>query len=131
MRNSRPQSKGPRKGKSEDKNRFASGPKKTWDREAGDDRPIHGARPVKKFRGVRSKTAEQLSGSSDSIRLNKYLSNAGICSRREADDLIGAGLVSVNNKVVTSMGYKVKPEDVIKYNGTTLKTDKMRYVLLN
>jgi len=59
------------------------------------------------------------------------LSNAGICSRSEADDFIGAGFVSVNNKVVTSMGYKVKPTDVVKYNGTTLKTDKMRYVLLN
>lgn len=132
MRNSRSNSNGPRRGKSQNSNnRFASGPKKTWDREERGDRPERGARPVKKYRGVRSKTAEQLSGASDEVRLNKYLSNAGICSRREADDLIGAGLVSVNNKVVTSMGYKVKPTDVVKYNGTTLKTDKMRYVLLN
>ena len=132
MRNSRSNSNGPRRGKSQNSNnRFASGPKKTWDREDNGDRPQRGARPVKKYRGVRSKTAEQLSGASDEVRLNKYLSNAGICSRREADDLIGAGLVSVNNKVVTSMGYKVKPTDVVKYNGTTLKTDKMRYVLLN
>ena len=132
MRNSRSNSNGPRRGKSQNSNnRFASGPKKTWDREEKADRPQRGARPAKKYRGVRSKTAEQLSGASDEVRLNKYLSNAGICSRREADDLIGAGLVSVNNKVVTSMGYKVKPTDVVKYNGTTLKTDKMRYVLLN
>lgn len=131
MRNSKSQPNGPRRGKSENNNRFASGPKKTWDKEDSGDGPYRGARPAKKFRGVRSKTAEQLSGSSDSVRLNKYLSNAGICSRREADDLIGAGLVSVNNKVITSMGYKVKPSDVVKYNGTTLKTDKMRYVLLN
>jgi 23S rRNA pseudouridine2605 synthase len=132
MRNSRSSNNGPRRGKSQNSNnRFASGPKKTWDREEGRDRPDRGARPVKKYRGVRNKTAEQLSGASDEVRLNRYLSNAGICSRREADDLIGAGLVSVNNKVVTSMGYKVKPTDVVKYNGTTLKTDKMRYVLLN
>ena len=132
MRNSRSSNNGPRRGKSQNSNnRFASGPKKTWDREEGGDRPQRGARPVKKYRGVRNKTAEQLSGASDDTRLNKYLSNAGICSRREADELIGAGLVSVNNKVVTSMGYKVKPTDVVKYNGTTLKTDKMRYVLLN
>jgi 23S rRNA pseudouridine2605 synthase len=132
MRNSRSSNNGPRRGKSQNSNnRFASGPKKTWDREERGDRPERGARPAKKYRGVRSKTAEQLSGTSDEVRLNKYLSNAGICSRREADDLIGAGLVSVNNKVVTSMGYKVKPNDVVKYNGTTLKTDKMRYVLLN
>lgn len=132
MRNSRSSNNGPRRGKSQNSNnRFASGPKRTWDREEGGDRPQRGARPVKKYRGVRNKTAEQLSGASDDTRLNKYLSNAGICSRREADELIGAGLVSVNNKVVTSMGYKVKPTDVVKYNGTTLKTDKMRYVLLN
>ncbi len=132
MRNSRSSNNGPRRRKSQNSNnRFASSPKKTWDREEGGDRPERGARPAKKYRGVRSKTAEQLSGTSDEVRLNKYLSNAGICSRREADDLIGAGLVSVNNKVVTSMGYKVKPSDVVKYNGTTLKTDKMRYVLLN
>ena len=132
MRNSRSNSNGPRRGKSQNSNnRFASGPKKTWDREEKGDHPQRGARPAKKYRGVRSKTAEQLSGASDEVRLNKYLSNAGICSRREADDLIGAGLVSVNNKVVTSMGYKVKPTDVVKYNGSTLKTDKMRYVLLN
>ena len=132
MRNSRSNSNGPRRGKSQNSNnRFASGPKKTWDREEKGDRPQYGARPAKKYRGIRSKTAEQLSGTSDEVRLNKYLSNAGICSRREADDLIGAGLVSVNNKVVTSMGYKVRPTDVVKYNGTTLKTDKMRYVLLN
>lgn len=132
MRNSRSSNNGPRRGKSQNSNnRFASGPKKTWDREEAGDRPQRGARPVKKYRGVRNKTAEQLSGASDEVRLNKFLSNAGICSRREADDLIGAGLVSVNNKVVTSMGYKVKPTDVVKYNGTTLKTDKMRYVLLN
>ena len=132
MRNSRSNSNGPRRGKSQNSNnRFASGPKKTWDREEKGERPQRGARPAKKYRGVRSKTAEQLSGASDEVRLNKYLSNAGICSRREADDLIGAGLVSVNNKVVTSMGYKVKPTDVVKYNGTTLKTDKLRYVLLN
>jgi len=132
MRNSRSNSNGPRRGKSQNSNnRFASGPKKTWDREERGDRAERGARPAKKYRGVRNKTAEQLSGASDEVRLNKYLSNAGICSRREADDLIGAGLVSVNNKVVTSMGYKVKPTDVVKYNGTTLKTDKMRYVLLN
>ncbi|HCP40375.1 MAG TPA: rRNA pseudouridine synthase [Cryomorphaceae bacterium] len=133
MRNSRSSNNGPRRGKSKksNNNRFASGPKKTWEREEVGDGPQRGARPVKKYRGVRNKTAEQLSSASDEVRLNKYLSNAGICSRREADDLIGAGLVSVNNKIVTSMGYKVKPKDVVKYNGTALKTDKMRYVLLN
>jgi len=133
MRNSSSSNNGPRRGKSQNNNsnRFTSGPKKTWDREESDERPQRDARGVKKYRGVRSKTAEQLSSANGDVRLNKFISNAGICSRREADDLIGAGLVSINNKVVTEMGYKVKPTDVVKYNGTTLKTDKLRYVLLN
>ena len=67
----------------------------------------------------------------DAIRLNKYLSNAGICSRREADMLIKTGIVSVNGEIVTEMGYKVKPEDVIKYDGESINAEKKRYVLLN
>ena len=65
------------------------------------------------------------------IRLNKYLSNAGICSRRDADVLISTGLVSVNGEIILEMGYKVKPDDVVKYDGGTLKSEKKQYVLLN
>jgi len=65
------------------------------------------------------------------IRLNKYISNAGICSRREADELIESGVVQVNGKIITEMGYKVKPTDVIKYGGQTLKKEKMVYLILN
>lgn len=64
-------------------------------------------------------------------RLNKYLSNAGICSRREADELIKAGAVSVNGKVVTEMGFKVGPDDKINYGGETLKRERKIYLLLN
>jgi 23S rRNA pseudouridine2605 synthase len=64
-------------------------------------------------------------------RLNKYLSNAGICSRREADDLIRAGAVKVNGVVVTEMGFKVKSTDVINYGGETLKNERKVYLLLN
>ena len=67
----------------------------------------------------------------DDIRLNKYLSNAGVCSRREADVLIATGVVTVNGQIVMEMGYKVKPGDEIKYDGGTIKADKKRYVLLN
>jgi len=73
-------------------------------------------------------------GSDDSglIRLNRYISNAGICSRRKADELISAGVVSVNGEVVSELGHKVDPlKDVIRYNGETLKREKMVYVLLN
>ena len=67
----------------------------------------------------------------DEIRLNKYLSNAGICSRREADMLIKTGVVTVNGNIVTEMGYKVKPSDVIQYDGETINAETKRYVLLN
>lgn len=66
-----------------------------------------------------------------SIRLNRYLSNAGICSRREADVLIQTGVVTVNGKVVTELGIRVFPGDNIQYDGETINRDKMRYVLLN
>ncbi len=66
------------------------------------------------------------------IRLNRYIANAGICSRRKADELIEAGVVSVNGEVVSELGFKVDPaKDVIRYNGETLKREKMVYVLLN
>jgi len=66
------------------------------------------------------------------IRLNRYIANAGVCSRRKADELIEAGVVSVNGEVVTSLGTKVNPAtDEVKYNGERLKREKMVYVLLN
>ncbi|TDS17142.1 pseudouridine synthase [Sphingobacterium paludis] len=66
------------------------------------------------------------------IRLNRYISNAGICSRRKADELITSGVVSVNGEVVTELGTKVDPAtDEIRYNNERLKREKMVYVLLN
>ena len=65
------------------------------------------------------------------IRLNKYLADCGICSRREADDLIKAGCVTVNDEVITTMGYKVKADDKVVYGGQTLNREKLRYILLN
>ncbi len=68
---------------------------------------------------------------SDETRLNKYIANAGICSRREADVLIQSGIVEVNGKIITEMGYKVKPGDEVKYDGSLLQSEKKQYVLLN
>ena len=65
------------------------------------------------------------------IRLNKYLADCGVCSRREADDLIKAGCVTVNGEVVTTTGYKVKTTDKVMYGGLTLNREKLRYILLN
>jgi 23S rRNA pseudouridine2605 synthase len=65
------------------------------------------------------------------MRLNKYISNSGVCSRREADRLIEAGAVSVNGKIVTELGTKVGPTDKVKYGDQTINREKPRYVLLN
>ena len=66
-----------------------------------------------------------------SMRLNQFLAHAGICSRREADKLIEAGVVKVNGESITQMGYRVQETDIVKFNGRTLKSDKKRYLLLN
>ena len=68
---------------------------------------------------------------SEGIRLNKFIAHAGICSRREADMHIKIGSVKVNNKVMTEMGYKVKPTDEVQFDGQRLKAEKPTYVLLN
>ncbi|MVN90827.1 pseudouridine synthase [Mucilaginibacter aquatilis] len=87
-------------------------------------------RPKTNLRGRNKKASEN--DDSHLIRLNRYISNAGICSRRKADELIAAGVVSVNGEVISELGHKVDPsKDVIRYNGETLKREKMVYVLLN
>jgi 23S rRNA pseudouridine2605 synthase len=66
------------------------------------------------------------------IRLNRFIANAGICSRRKADELIAAGVVSVNGEPVTELGFKVDPaKDSVRYNGESLKRERNVYVLLN
>ena len=65
------------------------------------------------------------------IRLNKFIANAGICSRRDADKFIEAGVVTVNGVGVTEMGYRVSTTDTVKFNDQTLKSETLRYVLLN
>ena len=65
------------------------------------------------------------------VRLNKFLANAGVCSRREADEFIQAGVVSVNGIVVTELGTKVKRTDIIKFHDNPVSLEKKVYVLLN
>lgn len=65
------------------------------------------------------------------MRLNKYISNSGICSRREADVYIASGNVTVNGKVVTEMGYKVNRNDEVRFDGQRLNPQQKEYVLLN
>lgn len=65
------------------------------------------------------------------VRLNKYLANAGICSRREADNYITAGLITVNGEVVTELGVKVVPTDDVRFNSERVNPERKVYVLLN
>lgn len=67
----------------------------------------------------------------DTIRLNKYIANSGICSRREADELIKQGLVEVNGKVVSEMGYQVQKTDKVVFDGHGITPEKPVYVILN
>ena len=81
-------------------------------------------KPKLKFAPVPDSTA--------TMRLNRYIAQAGVCSRREADVMIGAGVVSVNDKVVTELGFKVDPtKDLVRVEGDTIRPETMRYVLVN
>ncbi len=81
------------------------------------------------------KKTEKPSGSNKEdeglIRLNKFLADAGVCSRREADKLIESGVVKVNGKVVTKLGTKVSRTDKVQFGDQTLRAEKLQYVLLN
>jgi len=92
--------------------------------------------PRKRFNpdkgAFRSKKAEKGTFTADGpIRLNRYISMAGICSRREADEMILAGVVSVNGEVITELGTKVQAGDEIRYNGEKVRNEELKYVLLN
>jgi 23S rRNA pseudouridine2605 synthase len=77
------------------------------------------------------KTSTQKDVQEGAVRLNRYIANAGVCSRREADVLIATGVVTVNGKIVTEMGYKVNPTDVVNYGGVPIKNETKRYLVLN
>nr|WP_262921560.1 pseudouridine synthase [Bacteroides caecicola] len=72
-----------------------------------------------------------LTDPNEPIRLNKFLANAGICSRREADEYITAGVVSVNGEVVTELGTKIKRTDEVKFHDQPVSIERKVYVLLN
>lgn len=86
-------------------------------------------KPSKPASGTTSSVAKKTNP--NEIRLNKYIANSGVCSRREADTHISTGLVTVNGKVITEMGYKVKPGDEVRYDGSRVNPEKKAYVLLN
>ncbi len=121
-----------------------SGDKKPFVRKEGVDKPFHKSSNFglpykrKEFTKERSvnptthtKVESKQKADPDLIRLNKFMANSGVGSRREADELIKMGLVSVNGVTITEMGYKVKLTDEIRYEGKKLKAEKPVYILLN
>ncbi|MEX6627105.1 pseudouridine synthase [Tenacibaculum salmonis] len=126
-----------------DRNRSSSDRNKT-ERTERTDRPVRKSSEKprfatsssdnkKQFRSdARKPAVEQVSKDDTAgIRLNKYISNSGICSRREADTYIEHGSVFVNGNLMTQMGYKVQPTDEVRFDGTLISIEKKRYILLN
>jgi len=81
--------------------------------------------------GRQNNTSSAKKANTGGIRLNKYIANSGICSRREADTYIETGLVTVNGKVVNEMGYKVQLTDDVRFDGRRINPDPKSYILLN
>jgi len=109
--NPKSNSSGGRQGKKKDKN-FRPHPQK-----------------VKHFKKIPKKNIEE--EESKGIRLNKYIANAGICSRRDADTFIQAGSASVNGKTITQLGFRVQAGDEVRFDGSVISPETKRYVLLN
>jgi len=113
-------------GKAEDKDRKKKPFKKPFSplkvgKNKAESQPIYNLKTIQK-------TAQT---ESDEIRLNKFIANAGICSRRDADKLIEKGHISVNGNVVKEMGYKVLRKDRVEYKGKSIRPEKPVYLLLN
>lgn len=80
---------------------------------------------------AKAKSSKGSKSTSDGIRLNKFIANSGICSRREADMYIATGQVKVNGKIINEMGFKVQPGDEVKFDGRKISPEPNTYVLLN
>ena len=108
---------------------------KPWKRQSRDERTFKDGDPLTRrpFRkGERSNRFSLPNPANEGlVRLNKYLAQAGVGSRREADELITSGAVTVNGVVVTELGTKIKPSDAVHFGGQKLSAEKKRYVLIN
>lgn len=124
---SRQQGKGKPSGKGHNKptnKRTGKGGESTHGKSPSRDKALHRKK-------VSTNTKPTKPSNPDEIRLNKYIANSGICSRRDADMHIAVGSVTVNGKVVTEMGYKVRLEDEVRFDGARINPEKKTYVLLN
>jgi len=112
----------------ENKSKGKTTPKK--DHFKGGKSYIKGNTSVKANTPTKTNSPKKASNPNE-MRLNKYIANSGICSRRDADMHISIGGVSVNGKIVTEMGYKVKLDDEVRFDGARITPEKKAYVLLN
>jgi 23S rRNA pseudouridine2605 synthase len=121
----------------DDNERKPFGRRKSYDnREVKDERSER--RPRKSFtegkiissKGYKDR-GDAVEEKPEKMRLNRYIANSGVSSRREADEIIKMGLVTVNGKTITEMGYQVQPGDVVKHEGKMLRAEKHVYVLMN
>lgn len=119
---------GGRQGGGERKPSHARGNAPVNKSEAAGKSMARGNAPIKKQQGEPKK---EQSEKKEGIRLNKYVANSGMCSRRDADIYISAGNVTVNGKVITEMGYKVQLTDEVKFDGRKIIPEKAEYILLN
>lgn len=99
----------------------------------GNKKRAGGDRLRPEFNKFRNKRTTRIKETEDDglIRLNRFIANSGICSRRQADEYIRTGLVEVNGTVVTEMGHKVKPEDDVRFDGQRITPERKTYLLLN
>lgn len=100
--------------------------------QGGNNKPFKGKgyKPFKPFKKENTPSFDAFAERSE-IRLNKYIADAGICSRRNADIYITSGNVQVNGEVVTQLGFRVKPNDVVKFDGKVISCERKDYILLN
>ncbi len=96
-------------------------------RQSGDNNGFQG----KKKKEYKKIKATPQADPAKGIRLNKYISNSGVSSRREADKYIASGNVVVNGNVITEMGFKVMPGDEVRFDGTSISPEEKKYILLN
>jgi len=134
----------PREKKPFQKKDVEGGERKPFERKEGEEKPFrktsefglpYKRKPYDKERSEkpagRAKPEPKQKSDPDMIRLNRFMANSGVGSRREADELIKMGLVTVNGETVTEMGHKVKMTDDVRYEGKKLKAEKPVYILLN
>ncbi|HEX6893120.1 MAG TPA: pseudouridine synthase [Chryseolinea sp.] len=85
----------------------------------------------KRTGGQEKHTSSEEATATGKIRLNRFIANSGVCSRREADELIKIGLITVNGVTITELGYKVNPGDEVRHEGKLLRREKPVYILMN